>query len=98
MSIGFSAVVGEESLWVHVIFPGMFKRLEVALNTDQTFCCSILTVLEEIENQYCMRLVLTKDLADRRSSRNFPHSLGHDDVRLALFLHDSFFERRCLTS
>jgi hypothetical protein len=37
MSIGFSAVVGEESCWLHVIFPGMFERLEVTLNTDQNF-------------------------------------------------------------
>jgi hypothetical protein len=74
----------------------MFECLEVDLNTDQKFLLFNLNN-DERKWKYCVRLALTKDLTDRRSIRNFSQSLGHD-VRLAFLLHESFFERRRLTS
>ena len=44
-----------------------------------------------------MRLTFNKDFALRRGLRNFSQSFGHDNF-FAFFLHESFFERRRLTS
>ena len=74
----------------------MFECFEVDLKTDQNFLLFDFS-RDGSFSKYCPRLVFTSFLAARRSSRNFSQRLAHEDS-FAFFLHESFFERRRLTS
>ena len=66
------------------------------LNSDQNFLLPDFNK-DRSFRKYSVRLACINVLADLRSSRNFSQSLG-DALRLARFLHLSFFERIRLTS